>query len=215
MPPVTIRKYFTDAGTDIADEHRTPAIGAPSVHSDDADDEISKAAMAYFASVQREAASLPFAVVAEYDQGITRSSDVPTNSSNASPSPRYPTELCRSVYDYFESLRELVNRTAESVEKCAIDISFEAGCAESELAAADHPSVGFAVERLAEECQLFSPAVVREYLWCILVYLELPLLEDTAASLQVLRRHCDTSGTTELSVCSLVISEFFHQRWSV
>lgn len=115
--------------------------------------------------------------------------------------------------DYFLSLRELLSKPA--VEKKSILIDFT-GLVDEVLVSADQASVSAAVEDLSELLDELDKQSVVAWLFGLLVHLDTPLLEDTAAALQTLRRYCELDlGDPALwrrkQVCRIIIREFFSQ----
>ncbi len=209
MQALSVRKYFVQQPGDVSDESesRQVALGGAVPEADDEEDELTIAALQYLNSVKQESARLPFAVVAEYSESDQVAHSSPTILASSS-----DTDLDRSVSEYFEALRVLLSKNG-AVEKSSCEIAFDGGSAELQVACADQVSIEIALENLAMSSGSLPESIFTEYLWTLLVYLELPLLEETAANLQSLRRMCDShSGSSRLWVCSLVISRFFHQR---
>lgn len=218
---VSLRRYYNnpdensdesenDNGTGVA------CIGVPEMFEDTEDYEEGLAALQYLASVRNEAKSLPFAIEAVLPTEIS------SPAQNA-PTVAEPTSVTSSEYgatievvnEYFQSLRELVNKErGESVSK---QVKFVPGMSDSQLACADFASITSAIGNLAEVVDTLPQTVVLEYIWGLLVYLEFPLLEDTSASLQQLRRYCDDRVPSsdplhsQAMACSVIISHFFHQ----
>jgi hypothetical protein len=169
--------------------------------------------MEYLQRVKKEANSLPFAVEAVY---LTNKLSSPEVVLTSEPSESLSdTEVNSVVVEYFHSLREFVNK--QRVIREPKQIEFVEGISDTILHSADYVSITYAIEELAGCVSTLSPAVAVEYIWALLIHLEDPLLEDTAASLQILRRYCDsiTEDTNILSyqakACSIIISSFFHQ----
>ena len=216
---VRLRRYFARSDGDHdevdGDEYPEPArIGpGPSCEDLEVDDE-SIAALKYLESVKSESKSLPFAVEALIPEvigsGIAPRVDFgPFQCSDGDD------ETVEVVIEYFQSLRELINRNRIVSESKSI--KFVTGMSDSELACADYASISSAIEFLADSLESLPQEAVLEYIWGLLVYLEFPLLEDTSASLQRFRRYCDdiTDHKNRMHylalACSVVISQFFHQ----
>jgi hypothetical protein len=159
---------------------------------------------------------LPFAIEAILSTKTSpdlQAAPTVVNPTAMRPSPDEPT--VEVVVEYFQSLRELVNK--ERKESESKQVKFVPGMSDSQLACADFASVTMAIEHLADSLDTLPQTVVLEYIWGLLVYLEFPLLEDTSASLQQLRRYCDDCILSsdplyvQATACSLIISHFFHQ----
>jgi hypothetical protein len=166
--------------------------------------------MKYLQSVKDQAKSLPFAIEAVMAPEVTFSQP---ETRDDSPSKNHQSSaIVQSVIEYFQSLREFINKDRILCE--SKDIEFVPGMSDTIIPGADFASVSSALENLSDSIETLPPAVFLEYLWVLLLYLEFPLLEDTAASLQNLRRFCDNltdSHAHQAQACSLIIAHFFHQ----
>ena len=213
---VSVTKYYRDANSpEEPDDERMVALDAPEETDPDDFDEEAAAARAYLQSVQQEAKSLPFAVVANIPQSAPT---IPSESTTAiilnPASSEYDERLISAIIDYFLSLRDMLGKS--TCEKESLTIDFGTDIAES-LAVADSVSITNAVEDLSEVTDVLTPETVAEWLFGLLVYLEEPLLEDTGAALQSLRRFCDSATHSspthnKLQVCSVIIRHYFNQR---
>lgn len=214
-----VSKYYRapQVNPDTEGDQRAIVIGFPEISSDFEHDEESAAAMAYLMSVQRESKSLPFAVVADIP---SESAHVTTNSEalnmisrNGESQSELP-GISVAIIEYFISLRMLIKK--DSFAKRDVLIDFGGDVSET-LTIAESVSITNAIEDLSEVTDVLAPEVIAEWLFGLLVYLEEPLLEDTAAALQTLRRFCSASQANELTrskleVCSIIIREYFKQR---
>jgi hypothetical protein len=101
----------------------------------------------------------------------------------------------------------------EEVSKVELVIDFDEDI-EDKLASADSVSVSNAIEDLSELANELPQDLVAKWLFGLLVYLSEPLLEDTGAALQLLRRFCESHSKEDprLEVCSIIIRDFFKQR---
>jgi hypothetical protein len=213
---VSVTKYYRSADSfEEPDDERMVAIDAPNLTDPDGIDEEGEAALAYLRSVQQEAKSLPFAVVANIPDGAPT---IPSVSSATLTTPRagsdYDERLTTAIIDFFLSLRNMLGKSM--CEKESLTIDFGTDIAES-LAVADSVSIANAVEDLSEVTDVLAPETIAEWLFGLLVYLEEPLLEDTGAALQSLRRFCDSTVNlspihNKLQVCSVIIRHYFKQR---
>jgi hypothetical protein len=201
-----VKKYFIESSaTDYDhDEERSPALGIP-LYSDDPDDSELQAAISYIKSVRNEAKSSPFAVVAEFPN------EAPQIVSEPAEVEAPISSLHEAVLEYFMSLRMLLNK--EGVEKSQIVIDFDEDI-ENKLLLADSVSISNAIEDLPDLRDEFSKDLFTKWLFGLLVYLSEPLLEDTGAALQRLRRFCDVHSREDprLGVCAIIIREYFNQR---
>ena len=212
---VEIKKYFRDRVEDDDEEAVcSVALGAPTDYISSADDSEAQAALEYLKSVRSQSKSLPFALVA----------NIPDSSPTVAPSVSAPSDsvitspgreaLEDAVIEYFVSLKELIARS--NVEKQSVMVDFVSDVDET-LSIADSASVSTAIEDLSEVRDELETKVVAEWLFGLLVHAELPLLEDTSAALQILRRFCEcppsASGEErhKLDVCSIVIRRYFGQ----
>ena len=218
---VPLRRYFASSeigsNDQEGDDDSGPVCIGPAIALEDHEaDEESVAALKYLESVKTEAKSLPFAIEAVFpDVSVDVRSRPPVVDYIDSSSSSCDDEMVEVVIEYFQSLRELINRDRISTESKSI--KFVEGMSDAELACADFASISTAIESLADSLDSLSPECSLEYMWGLLVYLEYPLLEDTSASLQRLRRYCDDLIATDkelshrASACSIIISHFFHQ----
>ena len=215
----SVSKYYRapQINSDFEADDRSAAIGVPESSSDFEHDEESAAALAYLRSVQQESKSLPFAVVAEIPSSALGKATIPDADDSPSSLGQSGTELSGievAIIEYFITLRMLLQK--DSFAKQEVLIDFGADVSET-LTVADSVSITNAIEDLSEVTDVLAPEVIAEWLFGLLVYLEEPLLEDTAAALQTLRRYCSYSQENEmtcskLKVCSIIIREYFKQR---
>jgi hypothetical protein len=214
-----VNKYYRapQVNPDVEGDERARVIGFPEISSDFEHDEESAAAMAYIQSVQQESKSLPFAVVADIPSEPAR---MTTDSESVNTYPRNGESqselsgISAAIIEYFISLRMLLKK--DSFAKRDVLIDFGGDVSET-LTVAESVSITNAIEDLSEVTDVLAPEVIAEWLFGLLVYLEEPLLEDTAAALQTLRRFCSTIQENELTrskleVCSIIIREYFKQR---
>jgi hypothetical protein len=207
---ISLKRYFVNKvdESDSADDDRQVALGpGVSEHDGEIDDEAIEA-FAYLNSVRSEASRLPFAV-----EAIVQNMEAPTIDFRRDSDTVFnhlAEPLCSSVLEYFTSLRSFVCK--DTTDTQPREIKFDEGMSESHTTGADYTSISTALELLAEKAQTMDHEIVVEYLWALLVQLDFPLLEDTAAGLQSLRKYCDSrSEDKRCTVCSIIISRYFRQ----
>lgn len=218
-----VKQYFREKGvaTCAETEEARPVIGIPEEFEMLEDHSTASDAMAYLQSVRTQAKSLPFAVEAvTVSEEPSQAYDASMRRESRGSSPQcqtvddvLPGNFTESVLDYFLSLRELLSKPA--VERKSILIDFT-GLVDEVLVSADQASVSAAVEDLSELLDEMEKASVVAWLFGLLVHLDTPLLEDTAAALQTLRRYCeldhgDPAVCRRKQICRIIIREFFSQ----
>jgi hypothetical protein len=193
------------------DEEKVVALGIPDDSDCDGSDEELLAAKAYMKSVREESRKLPFAVVADTTANALQVYDRPFVSSEADNTPGdNPQELREAIIEYFVSLRMLLKKDGVEKQEKVIDLCSD--CCDT-LASADFVSISNAIEDLSELLDELSVVTVSEWLFGLLIYLDEPLLEDTAAALQILRRFCSRHPENcHLQICSLIVRFYFNQR---
>lgn len=206
---MSVKKYFRTE-IDEYDSGLAP-VTVLAAHVACDDDEESSAASEYLNSVKREASSLPFAIEATNLQSLPTCSPELSKFSESS----FPVDLrlAAAVIDYFQSVRELAR--SNSGEKRQILIEIEAGDADcSVLGVADFASITSALEEFAEFVEELDIETATEWIFAFLVYLDFPLLEDTAAALQMLVRYCVSrmAEHSKLLISAIVIRDYFKQR---
>ena len=209
----TLKRYYgrPDSVEDATEDFGSSVnLGVPDDIDIQNDDE-SIQAMEYLRRVKKEANSLPFAVEAVYPTNKLSSPQVLKFEASDSLS---DSEVNSVMVEYFCSLREFVNK--QRVIRETKHIEFVEGISDTILHSADYVSITNAIDELADCVPDLSPVVAVEYIWALLIHLEDPLLEDTAASLQILRRYCDSITedkkiSYQAKACSIIISSFFHQ----
>lgn len=209
---VGIKKiYHSTDGTDLrAEENLQPAIGLPRDESEWLEDDEARAAAAYLKSVRAETSTLPFATVADFPEEAFRAPEVSNAQRPLVDMLGSACPLVDSVIEYFVSLREFMR--SKPIEKQAMMVDFGPGDSDC-LSVADAASVSAAIEDLAELTSELELAAVSEWLFALLVYLDLPLLEDTSAALQCLRRFClSHPDDQKLQVCRVLIIHYFNQQ---
>jgi hypothetical protein len=112
-----------------------------------------------------------------------------------------------AVLEYFVTLREVIGDEKEEKR----DVLLDFGADLSALAVADAASIARGLEDLSELLDELDEVSVSTWLFGLLVHAQVPLLEDTAAALQVLRRYCERGASLRLEVSSLVIRDYFRQ----
>lgn len=211
MPRVI--KYFKQQSDEdpSPDDDKVVALGVPDDIEDDSEDQELIAAKAYMKAVREQSRTLPFAVVADTGPVSPQVALASQGSTEGSAEVGDVGEDLRvAIVEYFVSLRMLLKK--EGVERREKVIDFCEDCADS-LASADPVSISNAVEDLSELLDDLSPDQVSEWLFGLLVHLEEPLLEDTAAALQKLRRYCSSKPSDHrLQVCSVIVRFYFNQR---
>jgi hypothetical protein len=206
----SLKKYYVNKveHSDGDDDGRNVALGVSIPEHDSDLDEESLQALAYLNTVKSEASKLPFAVEAVIPN-IRAPTIGPEDGDNLD-DPQNSDRLVDSIIEYFTSVRSLVRKNNFETEYR--EIEFEQGMSEPYISGADYTSVTTAIEHLDDQSGTLGHDIVIEYLWALLVYLDFPLLEDTAAALQSLRKYCDTrQDDSRCRVCSIVIARFFHQ----
>jgi hypothetical protein len=218
----SLRRYYAtveeDCEGETEDGMKQVSIGAPLDISNSDIDEETESAMKYLQSVKEQTKSLPFAIEAVIAPTVEFSSHdidgITSIDSCSIPSKEFP-GLVEATLEYFQSLREF---TKKGRIICAgKEIEFVSGMSDTMVTGADFATIAGALEQLAGSLNELPPSVSLEYIWALLLHLEYPLLEDTAASLQILRRYCDDKSVSTDSdcyharACSVIISHFFHQ----
>ena len=202
---VSLKKYFRNTNEEFLAESCV-ALGFDDSESSSLDDE-ARAAAEYLKAVRAESREQPFAIVADIESETVDRRDVLTRPLKKTIA-RRPEAVRDAIKEYFLSLRDLVRR--ELVERREVLVDF--GPDVTVLGLADTASVASGLEDLSELLTELDEKVVSEWLFALLVHAERPLLEDTAAALQVLRRYCEARGDVrELEVSSIVIGEVFGQ----
>jgi hypothetical protein len=216
---VRVQKYYRNGrqSTDEAGSTDTQiALGTPGEDELAHGDEETLAAAAYINSVREEAWRQPIAVEAVI-------ASPPQLHHTVSSAPEYqPTfdivheTMKNAIIEYFVSLRMLLKKDGIEHREILIDFGEDY---EDVLSSADSVSVTRAVEDLSELDEDLSSDLFADWLFGLLVYLDEPLLEDTAASLQSLLRSCRERIGSEpeplrnkFHVCSLIIRFYFNQR---
>jgi hypothetical protein len=168
-----------------------PVLGLPERgypdDSDGGDDIETNAAIKYIQSVRDQSASLPFVVEADMEVEVaSMNPGFLVCDGRAVPD----LDLVVCVLEYFYSLRELV-LTTSVVEKVEIKIDFSTD--ELDICVgADFVSVCEAIETLSDSLGTLSADIIADWMWSLLVYCDVPVLEDTGAALQAnlrLRQH--------------------------
>lgn len=204
IPMPAIKRHFR--ASQDADEGLMPPVILGHGDAFLAEDEETSAAFAYLEYVKNQAANLPFAT----ELSVAEEERVPFPVATATVPPAVGFELKSAIIEYYKSLRELVSN---SLEKQEIVLDFSSSSSE-ELGMCDYASIVCGIEELADVADEMEVDVVAEWLFGLLVYLDFPILEDTAAALQVLRRFClsqYTLGKPKLFISSVIISEYFRQ----
>lgn len=206
---VSVTRYFRNRIED-PDNEGTAALGFENSDSETLDPE-ARAAIEYLKSVREESRQQPFATVAEIN-GIEVSEKIRSDSGVSVSSSQYARaeSLRDAIIEYFVSLRDLVRK--DDVEKSEVLVDF--GPDMSVLTGADVASISSGIEDLSEVLDELDEDTISNWLFALLVHAELPLLEDTAAALQVLRRYCENRSqqSTRLEVSAIIIREYFSQR---
>jgi hypothetical protein len=206
---VSVTRYFRNRIED-PDNEATVALGFENSDSETLDPE-ARAAIEYLKSVREESRQQPFATVAEIN-GIEVSEKIRSDSGVSVSSSQYarPESLRDAIIEYFVSLRDLVRK--DDVEKSEVLVDF--GPDMSVLTGADVASISSGIEDLSEVLDELDEDTISNWLFALLVHAELPLLEDTAAALQVLRRYCENRSqqSARLEVSAIIIREYFSQR---
>lgn len=207
---VSVTRYFRNRIEDPDIEEATVALGCENSDSESLDPE-ARAAIEYLKSVREESRQQPFATVAEIN-GIEISEKIRSESGVSVSSSHYvkPESLRDAIIEYFVSLRDLVRK--DDVEKSEVLVDF--GPDMSVLTGADVASISSGIEDLSELLDELDEDTISNWLFALLVHAELPLLEDTAAALQVLRRYCEVRSqqSARLEVSAIIIGEYFSQR---
>jgi len=206
----TVKKYFRSV-SDECDSgiNCVPVLSVTCGSAEELEDDESIAASAYLNYVRQEASKLPFAIEAT---NIHTSAGVLESSGPVDSALPFDSQLAASIVDYFMSVRELVRSNSGDKREVLIEVvSGNSDC--SLLAVADFASIAAGLEEFADGVELVDIGTAAEWIFAFLVYLDFPLLEDTAAALQILNRFIhEHSDCRKLMISGVVIREYFNQR---
>ena len=184
----------------------------------DGEDEETSAAMKYLLSVARQVKEGPAAVVATSPERASMMLRQPRDSgllAELNSRPDYAHILAEDAgltkkIEYFLRLREEVKDLFEGQERRTQTIDFSKDAVSTELLCTfDDVSIVCAVEDMAVRGLKHDEV---EWLFALLACLPMPLLEDTAAALQCIRKACERQEGEVFLLLATIIAHVFGQR---